>query len=196
MTVHREPAREAGEAGDLGVGAARSLQRGSDGERRRGPNAARLRSAGLVLGFATLSSACQQHPVSCDQSVSTVRQAISLRDFAAARQWREYTWKICDERAVVATLDKEILDAEAALAAELEAAAKKAKDLAQTRINRAQSLWLKFDARPAKERTRESLDATHKSAKRLERSLTPEYSAKLREYNAAEYQKRLAALAR
>lgn len=132
----------------------------------------------------------------CDQSVSTVRQAISLKDFQSARSWRDYTWKVCDERGIVATLDKEITDGEAALAAEVKANAEKAQKQAQTHINRAQALWRKFDAAEAPARTREALDATRKSAKRLEGGLTPAYSAKVRAYNDGEYQKRLATLSR
>lgn len=130
----------------------------------------------------------------CQQSVDTVRQAISLKDFASARSWRDYTWKVCDERGIIATLDKEIVDAEAAYAAELKAAADKAKQLAQKRINDAQALWRKFDGEKPEARTREALDATRKSAKRLETGLTKEYAAKLQAYNEGEYQKRLSAI--
>jgi len=132
----------------------------------------------------------------CDQSASTVRQAISLKDFDAARSWRDYTWKVCDERGIVATLDKEITDGEAALAAEAKATADKAQKQAQASINQAQALWRKFDAAEPQARNREALDATRKSAKRLEDSLTPAYSAKVRVYNDGEYQKRLATLSR
>lgn len=132
----------------------------------------------------------------CDQSASTVRQALSLKDFEAARSWRDYTWKVCDERGIVATLDKEITDAEAAVAAEVKAAAEKAKKQAQASINQAQAMWRKFDASEPKARNREALDATRKSAKRLEDGLTPAYSAKVRAYNDGEYQKRLATLSR
>ena len=154
--------------------------------------------ASLALGFcvASVTTGCQlfgQDPAKCDQSVSTVRESIRLEDFQAARAWRDYTWKVCDERAVIATLDKEITDAEAALA---RAALEKAQKQAQGSINRAQSLWRKFDAAEPTLRNREALDATRKSAKRLEKGLSTEYSSKLRAYNESEYQKRLAALGR
>jgi hypothetical protein len=132
----------------------------------------------------------------CDQSASTVRQAISLKDFQSARSWRDYTWKVCDERAIVATLDKEITDGEAALEAELKANAEKAQKQAQVHINRAQAIWRKFDEAEAPARNREALDAARKSAKRLEEGLTPAYSTKVRAYNDGEYQKRLATLSR
>jgi hypothetical protein len=146
-----------------------------------------------------LSHGCQllgKDQARCDQSASTVRQAISLKDFQAARAWRDYTWKVCDERGIVATLDKEITDAEAALAAEVKANAEKAQKQAQENINRAQAVWRKFDEAEPKARSREALDAARKSAKRLESGLTPAYSEKVRAYNDAEYQKRLATLSR
>ncbi|HKO93922.1 MAG TPA: hypothetical protein VJU61_22365 [Polyangiaceae bacterium] len=156
------------------------------------------RAAALLL--AGVLPGCQQilgqDPARCDQSTATVRQAVQLGDFEAARQWRDYTWKVCDERAVVATLDKEILDGEAALEAKAKASAQQAKELAQSRINAAQKTWLEFDAAKAEDRTRETLDATRKSAKRLENGLSAAYASKLEAYNLAQYEKRLAALGR
>ena len=153
-----------------------------------------------VLLLAGALPGCEQilgqDPARCDQSAATVRQAIELGDFEAARHWRDYTWKVCDERAVVATLDKEILDGEAALEAKAKASAQQAKELAQSRINAAQKTWLEFDAAKPADRTRETLDATRKSAKRLETGLSPTYASKLEAYNLAQYEKRLAALGR
>jgi len=153
----------------------------------------------LALALAALASGCQlfgQDTARCEQSVATVRQAIGFKDFAAARTWREYTWKVCDERGVIATLDKEIVDAEAAVAAEAAGAKKKAVALAKERINAAQKLWRAFDGAEANDRTEQALDATRKSATRLESGLLPEYAQQLRKYNEGEHQKRLAALKR
>lgn len=162
--------------------------------------AARACRAGLMLlSFGALISGCDKlrgDSGQCEQSVNTVRQAVSFKDFESARKWREYTWKVCDERAIVATLDKEIVDAEAAALAETQAVAKQAKELAQQHVNSAQALWLKLDATEAAQRTRQALDDTRESAKRLERGLTPAYAQKLQAYNESEYQKRLAALPR
>src|SRR5688572_3671781 len=131
------------------------------------------------LSLLTAASGCAlfgQDPARCDQSVATVRQAIGFKDFASARTWREYTWRVCDERGVVATLDKEIIDAEAAMAAEAEAAKKKAATLAQDRINAAQKIWRGFDAETPTNRSEESLAAARKSAMRLENGLTPTFA--------------------
>jgi hypothetical protein len=102
---------------------------------------------------------------------------------------------VCDERAVVATLDKEILDGETALDAESKANTH-AQQLAQQRINAAQSAWYAFDAAKAQEHTREALDATRQSAKRLEEGLPPAFAQKIADYNTAQYEKRLAGLGR
>lgn len=153
----------------------------------------------LMAPVLALANGCQlfgQDPARCDQSVATVRQAIGFKDFASARTWREYTWKVCDERGVVATLDKEIVDAEAAAAAEAEAAKKNAVKLAKDRINAAQKLWRGFDAETAVNRNEQALDEVRKSAARLEGGLAPPLSQQLRKYNEGEYQKRLAALKR
>jgi hypothetical protein len=158
-----------------------------------------MKRAAVLLLVGALPN-CQQilgqDPARCEQSTATVRQAIELGDFEAARRWRDYTWKVCDERAVVATLDKEILDGESALEAKAKATAQQAKELAQGRINAAQQTWIEFDAAKPADRTRETLDAARKSAKRLENGLSPAYAQKLEAYNLAQYEKRLAALGR
>lgn len=154
----------------------------------------------VVMALGACLASCDQlfgqDPARCEQSVATVRQAITFKDFALARKWRDYTWKVCDEKAVIATLDKELVDAETAAAAEAEATKKKAAKLAQDRINAAQKLWRQFDAETAANRNQTTLAATRKSAKRLESGLLPTYAQKLAGYNDGEYQKRLAALSR
>lgn len=152
---------------------------------------------GALLLFCGLTG-CQlfgQDPARCDQSAATVRQAIAFKDFESARRWRDYTWKVCDERAVVATLDKEILDGETALDAEAKTATQ-AQQLAQQRINAAQKAWYAYDAGKSSEHTQEVLDATRKSAKRLEEGLPPAHAEQIAAYNTAQYEKRLAALSR
>ena len=152
----------------------------------------------LVPLLALVSAGCQllgQDPARCDQSAATVRQAISFKDFESARKWRDYTWKVCDERAVVATLDNDILEGETALADENQTKARAAQ-LAQQRINAAQAAWLAFDGSKPEAHTRESLDATRQSAARLEDGLPAEFAQKIAAYNAAQYEKRLAALSR
>jgi hypothetical protein len=170
---------------------------GWNGVRSNGSGA--LAAAIAAVTLAAAASGCQllgQDSARCEQSVATVRQAIGFKDFASARTWREYTWKVCDERGVIATLDKEIVDAEAAAAAETAATKKKARGLAKERINAAQKLWRGFDAEAATAKTEQALEATRKSAARLESGLTPEYAQQLRKYNEGEHQKRLAALKR
>ena len=128
----------------------------------------------------TLCADCQllgHDPAKCEQSAATVRQAISFKDFESARKWRDYTWKVCDERAVVATLDKELLDGETAL--DTETKAKAAQQIAQQRINAAQAAWVAFDGSKPAEHTREALDATRQSAARLEVGLTPQFAQKI-----------------
>jgi hypothetical protein len=156
------------------------------------------RKIAYLPALLLVSAGCQlfgHDPARCEQSTATVRQALSFKDFESARKWRDYTWKVCDERAVVATLDKEILDGEAALDAETKAHAQ-AQQLAKQRINAAQAAWYAFDGAKAEEHTLEGLDATRKSAKRLEEGLPPAFAEKIAAYNIAQYEKRLAALGR
>lgn len=176
-----------------------TVESGCSVQHGRRPRARITASCAWALALAAVAGGCQlfgQDSARCDQSVATVRQAIGFKDFKSARTWREYTWKVCDERAVIATLDKEIVDAEAAATAEAAAAKKKTIALAKDRINAAQKMWRAFDAAAAADRTPQALEATRKSAARLESGLTPDYAQQLRKYNEAEHEKRLAALGR
>jgi hypothetical protein len=176
------------ERGQCGLG------RRSEGRWRRA--LARSVASVVLLGAAGGCELFGQDPARCDQSVATVRQAIGFKDFAAARTWREYTWKVCDERGVIATLDKELVDAETAAAKEAADAKAKSAKQARERINAAQKLWRAFDAETSDKKNEQTLDATRKSAARLESGLSPTYAQQLRKYNDGEHQKRLAALKR
>ncbi len=164
--------------------------------RRPGTALSRWVLCGALLAVANGCELFGHDSARCDQSVATVRQAIGFKDFASARTWRAYTWKVCDERGVVATLDKEIVDAEAAAAKEVAEAKSLAQKLARERINAAQKLWRAFDAETPANRNEQTLEATRKSATRLEGGLIPALAQQLRKYNEGEHQKRLAALKR
>ncbi|HEY3495074.1 MAG TPA: hypothetical protein VGK73_10330 [Polyangiaceae bacterium] len=95
---------------------------------------------GLAWSGALLG--CQRKdPEKCTEAQQVVRKSIDARDFAAARQWREYAYKQCDDPALLAGLDKEIVDREAAIQAEAQAAEKK-KAATQQLVN----LFLAFTA--------------------------------------------------
>jgi hypothetical protein len=80
----------------------------------------------VILSFAGLLAGCQNRDAAkCAQGFDVTRQAIKTGDFALARQWREYAYKQCDaageDQASLATLDREISSAEAALKAQADA---------------------------------------------------------------------------
>jgi hypothetical protein len=158
-----------------------------------------------IISVATLlvalTSGCDmfgQDSARCEQSVATVRQAIGFKDFASARTWREYTWKVCGDgaKATLDALDKELVVAEEAARTEAETTQKKNQALAQKRINAAQKMWRAFDGETPANKNEQTLSEARKSATRLEKDLTPTFALQLRKYNDGEYQKRLAALKR
>ena len=57
-----------------------------------------------------------------------MRTAVGAGDFAAARQWREYAYKACEDQSSLPALDKSIVDSEAALQAKQAADAKQKQD--------------------------------------------------------------------
>ena len=152
----------------------------------------------LLIALAAGCDMFGQDSARCEQSVATVRQAIGFKDFKSARTWRDYTWKVCGDgaKATLEALDKEVVAGEEAAKTEAETTKKKNQALAQQRINAAQKLWRAFDGETPANKTEPNLEATRKSAARLENDLTPTFALQLRKYNDGEHQKRLAALKR
>lgn len=78
--------------------------------------------APLRLGLLALSPLClslslgackKKDPEACNNAKNVIRQALGSEDFAAARTWRDYAYKHCDDRGELDKLDKEIVDTEA-----------------------------------------------------------------------------------
>ncbi len=143
--------------------------------------------------LGTVAMGCEDKQ-RCDDSIATTRKAIEVKDFKAARQWRDFTWKACSDKAVIATFDKAILDGEAAERTALAEATKRTQQQAQKRINRAQRTWYGFDGLEKSARTQAALDKTLAEAKRQGDGLPPQYAQKIADFNQAEYEKRRAAL--
>lgn len=89
---------------------------------------------GLVLLVAPLALGCQsRNAEKCDQGFSVTRQAIKSNDFALAKQWREFSYKMCDpagqDKEGLVALDQELSSAEATVKAKADAdAQRKAKN--------------------------------------------------------------------
>ena len=88
----------------------------------------------FAVGCVLLSLGCQtRNADKCNQGFDVTRQAIKTNDFASAKTWREYAYKMCDpagqDKDGLATLDKELATAEATVKANADAAAQsKAKN--------------------------------------------------------------------
>lgn len=88
----------------------------------------------MAVGCVLLALGCQtRNAEKCNQGFDVTRQAIKSNDFALAKQWREYAYKMCDaagqDKDGLATLDKEIATAEATVKATAAAEAeRKAKN--------------------------------------------------------------------
>lgn len=88
----------------------------------------------LLLGCGLLSLGCQtRNAEKCEQGFTVTRQAVGAKDFALAKQWREFAYKMCDpageDKEGLVKLDQEITAAEAAVKAAADAEAqRKAKN--------------------------------------------------------------------
>lgn len=169
----------------------KSTERGERVSNRRGVYGGSGLFVAVLVG--TLGAGCEDKQ-QCDDSIATTRKAIDVKDFKAARQWRDFTWKACSDKAVIATFDKAILDGEAAERTAVADAKKRSQKQAQKNINAAQRTWYSFDALEKSARTQEALDKTLAEAKRHGSGLPPEYAQKIADFNQAEYEKRRAAL--
>lgn len=103
-----------------------------------------LRSEAVLVGFvacAALGGCQKKDPEKCTEATQVIRKSLDARDFNLARQWREYAYKQCDDATALASLDKEIVDREASIQAEAQAAEKR-KAATQQFVN----LFLGFTA--------------------------------------------------
>jgi hypothetical protein len=85
----------------------------------------RFNRAALALPLLLTLGCNQKDAEKCTQALATTRQALTAEDFALAKQWREYSYKQCEDQASLAALDKEIAEKEAAVTARKDAEAKK-----------------------------------------------------------------------
>lgn len=127
----------------------------SEGSRRS--NAAPLRvwhsACGALLAIAALAGCDQKSAEKCDQAQSTVRQALQVGDFAAAKEWRTYAYKQCSDTGALSALDREIVDKETQVAE-----AKQREEAEAAQAKQYVDLFTKFvaDHRAAPEKTSSS----------------------------------------
>lgn len=86
---------------------------------------------GLLSALAALPACSQKSAEKCADAQKVMRQAVEGQNFDSARQWREYAYKHCEDAAALATLDKELVDREAAIKAETERREKRKAETAQ-----------------------------------------------------------------
>jgi hypothetical protein len=84
----------------------------------------------LLLSGVPLAGCSRKSAEKCADGQKVARQAVEGGDFALAKQWREYAYKQCDDPSVLAALDQEIVNKEAAVTAEAARAAKSKADTA------------------------------------------------------------------
>jgi len=84
-----------------------------------------LNRAAMALPLLLALGCNQKDAEKCSQAQATTRQALTAEDFALAKQWREYSYKQCEDQGALASLDKEISEREAAVTARKDAEAKK-----------------------------------------------------------------------
>jgi hypothetical protein len=88
----------------------------------------------LVVGCVLFALGCQtRNAEKCEQGLTVTKQTVKSSDFAAAKQWREFAYKMCDaagqDKDALASLDKELSSAEATVKANADAEAqRKAKN--------------------------------------------------------------------
>ncbi|HEX5099861.1 MAG TPA: hypothetical protein VFV94_10195, partial [Polyangiaceae bacterium] len=70
----------------------------------------------LGLCFAASVAGCKEgDPEKCTQAQAVVGQSLDAENFDAARQWREYAYKQCEDRGPLTALDLKITERESAV---------------------------------------------------------------------------------
>jgi hypothetical protein len=71
-----------------------------------------------AVGILALVSACQQKSEeNCTRAQTVIRQALAAKTFDGLNQWRDYAYKQCADKAMLAQLDQEIVTQQAQAAA-------------------------------------------------------------------------------
>jgi hypothetical protein len=71
-----------------------------------------------AVGILALVSACEQkNEENCTKAQTVIRQALAAKTFDGLNQWREYAYKQCADKALLAQLDQEIVTQQAQAAA-------------------------------------------------------------------------------
>ncbi len=156
---------------------------------------------GVLAGFLAVAVsgsglvACKDQE-KCDEALATARKSMQdeFLDMALARQWRDRAGKMCGVGPELETLDKEILDKEAAINKEIEDKAKAEAEAGQKAIEDAGKLWAKYDKLEDKEKDKKALKKVKKEAFNLEKGLAIDYAKQIREYNEKQFEKREEAL--
>jgi hypothetical protein len=84
----------------------------------------------LLVSTAFVAGCNKKSAEKCADGQKVARQAVEGQDFALAKQWREYAYKHCEDATALTALDQEIVNREAAVAAEAARAAKAKADTA------------------------------------------------------------------
>lgn len=151
--------------------------------------------AAVTASFLAAAAGCVDKE-QCNEAVRVTRDALAKEQTELARQWRDYTWKTCEDAQLVAQLDREILEKEAEIRRRAEEEAKKLAEAAQQRMTQAGQVWLAFDELDEKKQTRERLYRYKDKAAKMTQGLPPEYAKQIEQYNEKQLEKRDTRLAK
>jgi hypothetical protein len=106
--------------------------------------------AAVVAGLALLGACNQKSEENCSKAQGVIRQALAAKTFEGLNQWREYAYQHCEDKAMLAQLDQEIVTQQNQVAA-AKAAAQQAEQQKQQLLTLFQQ-WV-ASARPVPERS-------------------------------------------
>jgi hypothetical protein len=142
----------------------------------------------IVAASSVFATGCVDKE-KCDEAIRVTRDALTKEQTDLARQWREYAWKTCDDSAMTATLDQEIVSKEAEIAKKAADELKKIQDAAQQRLKAAGNIWSKFSKLDVKKQTDDNLKRYRDKAEEMAEGLPDEYVKQIGEYNEKLYDK-------
>ncbi len=154
-----------------------------------------LLGSGSSLGCELLEGKDQAR---CDEALATARKSMQddFLDMSLARQWRDHAGKACGVGPELQTLDKEILDKEAALAKAVVDKANAEREAGQKAIDEITKVWDAYDKLAKDEKDKDELKKQlkkhDKKAKQAikDGKLTPDYGKQALEYAKDKYDTR------
>jgi multidrug resistance efflux pump len=125
----------------------------------------------------------------CDEAIRVTRDALTKEQPPLARQWRDRAYAICNDTAMLGSLDNEILAKETEIKQREDTRIQQIQDAAKRRMALAGGIWKKFAKLDDERKTVERLQSYQAKAQQMSKGLPEEYAKQIDQYNEAQFKR-------